>query len=44
MSQNGLEGEDGAAIEPLARFGSLHYVPTFGLRESCRWEGSGEGV
>jgi hypothetical protein len=33
MSQDGLEGEDGAAIEPLARFGSLHDVPTFGLRE-----------
>jgi hypothetical protein len=44
MSQDGLEGEDGAAIEPLARFGSLHDVPTFGLRESCGWEGGGEGV
>src|ERR1035437_2922896 len=44
MAQDGLQGEDGAAIEPLARFGSLHDVPTFSLSVGCWWKGSGEGM
>jgi hypothetical protein len=39
-----LQGEHGTAIEPLARFGSLHDVPAFSLRERCGWERGGEGV
>jgi hypothetical protein len=40
MTQDGLQDKDGAAIEPLARFGSLHNVPTFKpfLQALSRWE------
>jgi hypothetical protein len=44
MAQDGLQSEDGATIEPLARFGSLHDIPTFSLSVSFWWQSGGKGM